>query len=719
MDSTQKRNKVTAQMDSDPSVPAAAGAFVRDPAASSTGNRILPGVDHRAQGERVTSGVTQTRQSQMDSEYGYEHGLTDLRRFSQVSISRLGPKDPLRVPEEKEKERVIPTRAGRTAAKKMAATGSKKNTRSPTGGPMASETCGSVKEEDDGVKVGMGAEEACIPDPFTPRKSLSRSPPRGLRMPSPGVEQGTAITTASSRKKAEKSVIGPLPLDEGEEDVSTDYESGRNYADSVSRMGAKSGSQTDISDGVDRPTKTAATNKRTTFKQPKAPAKKRNTSARTYQSDAGTTENDGTEGDNTEGASHMDKNRELQGWRVPERADKRIGALLDTFTQLVKALLPESDTEKVAMVDALLTRVKDIITGTDVTSVGETPTVSQATGERRSEKRKYNFTSPPVVAMPEKKRSQGTGPLSGSKAEEPWITVASKARKRTAKAVPSETVPLPNPMAQSRMENAAASECTEEIGAKLRKRNRKMINKGEAIIVPLTDKENYHKTMGEIREGLGNCQEGIRKVRLTRGGNILLELEKDPICASKVQEKLREKMGPDVLIRKLTPSATIEFRDVDPTVTVEEADARFREAMGITDGYSEKILSVKIRRGPMGTQIVSLVAPLESVRRLMEIGRLRLGLTVVTPRLIPRVTQCMACCGFGHFARECRENPNGPPICRGCGLSGHKMEECTKPLNCTLCRKDGLTGENLMHLAGGTRCPVYRREINKIRKNGG
>lgn len=247
-----------------------------------------------------------------------------------------------------------------------------------------------------------------------------------------------------------------------------------------------------------------------------------------------------------------------------------------------------------------------------------------------------------------------------------------------------------------------------------RRASKRIANRGEAILVPLADKKEYGPVLAKIREGLQGDTDGVRRVRLTRAGDILLELVKGAGDSYGIQGRIKEKMGSEFEVRRLSPLGAVEYRDVDLTVTAEEAEVRLREAIGSMGATSEPV-PIRIRRGPMGTQMITCVTSADVANKLMEACRLRIGLTYVTPRLAPRVTQCMACCGLGHYARECRVNPPGKQTCRNCGLLGHKMSECRGLTSCAICVREGLNGEEVRHLAGGTRCPAYRREVARIR----
>ena len=73
------------------------------------------------------------------------------------------------------------------------------------------------------------------------------------------------------------------------------------------------------------------------------------------------------------------------------------------------------------------------------------------------------------------------------------------------------------------------------------------------------------------------------------------------------------------------------------------------------------------------------------------------------------VYQCFKCQGFNHSAKHCEENQ----VCAKCG-GNHRLVECnTNVEKCVNCERKGHS--DLNHRTNGTKCPVYKEEVSRIK----
>jgi len=85
------------------------------------------------------------------------------------------------------------------------------------------------------------------------------------------------------------------------------------------------------------------------------------------------------------------------------------------------------------------------------------------------------------------------------------------------------------------------------------------------------------------------------------------------------------------------------------------------------------VISLRKRFGSSQLALVSL--PQEATRRLVNAGRLRIGMISCRVRIADTKIRCFCCLTFGHTADKC-EGPDRTECCRRCGETGHKAVSC-------------------------------------------
>jgi hypothetical protein len=97
-------------------------------------------------------------------------------------------------------------------------------------------------------------------------------------------------------------------------------------------------------------------------------------------------------------------------------------------------------------------------------------------------------------------------------------------------------------------------------------------------------------------------------------------------------------------------------------------------------------------------------------KKLVEKGKIRVGLAVCRIREKIIVPRCRKCWQFGHAAGDCTSRGGGV-TCFNCGAADYKAKECQQNARCTVCKIEG-------HRYDSKACPEYRKmfEAKKARE---
>lgn len=83
-----------------------------------------------------------------------------------------------------------------------------------------------------------------------------------------------------------------------------------------------------------------------------------------------------------------------------------------------------------------------------------------------------------------------------------------------------------------------------------------------------------------------------------------------------------------------------------------------------------------MRRAYDGTQTAIIVLPMIMAGRLIEQGRVRVGLVNCQVKPAEKRTRCNRCLAMGHLSKDCK-GPNREKCCRRCGVEGNFAAVCS------------------------------------------
>ncbi|XP_062713157.1 uncharacterized protein LOC134290133 [Aedes albopictus] len=209
-------------------------------------------------------------------------------------------------------------------------------------------------------------------------------------------------------------------------------------------------------------------------------------------------------------------------------------------------------------------------------------------------------------------------------------------------------------------------------GARPKVIRRSVKKKGEAIVVK-TREESYLEVLRTIRTApeLKDFGADVQKVRRTRSGEMIFELKKDSKNKSSSYKELAASVvGDTAQVRAVTPEVVLQCVDIDEITTAEEVKTAIKEQMEIGDVE----MSVRLRRGPSGTQVAAIKLPVNAADKALRIGKVKVGFSECPLRVSQQPEICFRCQEFGHLARNCR-GPDRSKLYRRCGDEGHKAQE--------------------------------------------
>jgi hypothetical protein len=229
----------------------------------------------------------------------------------------------------------------------------------------------------------------------------------------------------------------------------------------------------------------------------------------------------------------------------------------------------------------------------------------------------------------------------------------------------------------------------------------------EAIAFKITDQPkgaSYAEALKKLRGAINVEEIGckISGVRRSQGGEILLEVEKGG-ATSALATKVAEVLGSSASVRRLTPTTSIEIRDLDEGVEKEDVVAAIR----VLEGSAQcDVLSLRPSYGGTIRAIVRM--PSEAASRVVGEGKLKVGWVNCRIRACVQVTRCYKCHGYGHMANKCKR-ADSTELCLTCGLPGHKAATCTGTPSCLSCKGAGKSSFN--HRSGSGACATYKEEL--------
>ncbi|XP_071056622.1 uncharacterized protein [Onthophagus taurus] len=234
----------------------------------------------------------------------------------------------------------------------------------------------------------------------------------------------------------------------------------------------------------------------------------------------------------------------------------------------------------------------------------------------------------------------------------------------------------------------------------------KQERKTYAFVVENKDK-SYTDTLKEVKERLqkGNIGEGIKSIRSTREGKLLVVMDKDKDKIEKIKEAIVENKEMKVKQLRDGDTDTIHIRGMDALVEKCEVQKAIEEMVG-EGRYDLKMGELR----PMRDETMAITIKMErkGAEMLLRQGNIKIGYARCNLEKRVEIQRCYRCWGHGHSSKDC-SGPDRVKLCFRCGKEGHAAKDCKNEEYCPICEHSG-------HRAGSGRCENFKKELNTRRR---
>nr|XP_022910762.1 uncharacterized protein LOC111421805 [Onthophagus taurus] len=228
-----------------------------------------------------------------------------------------------------------------------------------------------------------------------------------------------------------------------------------------------------------------------------------------------------------------------------------------------------------------------------------------------------------------------------------------------------------------------------------------------AFVVENKEK-TFTETLKEVKEKLQRegIEEGIKTIKSTKDGKLLMITERDNMKAGKIREAII-KNSQDMKMKQLKDgdTETIHIRGMDALVDKQEIEKAIKDIVGET---KNNLKMGELRPMRDETRAITIRIEKKSAEVLLRQKNIKIALTRCELEKRIEMQKCYRCWEFGHPGKSC-SGPDRGRMCFRCGKEGHPAKSCPNEEYCPICKKSG-------HSTGSGRCNEFRKELNIRRK---
>lgn len=219
----------------------------------------------------------------------------------------------------------------------------------------------------------------------------------------------------------------------------------------------------------------------------------------------------------------------------------------------------------------------------------------------------------------------------------------------------------------------------------------------------------YADLLKKVKEKvIGNSQavRGIRTIREARNGEMIIVVDKED--RNGVDELKKQLSGEELEVRigKNNKEKKVILKGVDGLTTGTDVAQAISEEMGIPP---ERVKMGNFRPIVGGNKAVTISLEPTVANKLINKGKIRIGLNLCTTQERLEVVQCYKCWSYGHRRDECTSPNDMSKVCRKCTRQGHLEKDCEQNIPiCLNCKRPG-------HRAGSGSCPEFRKALDRAR----
>lgn len=231
-------------------------------------------------------------------------------------------------------------------------------------------------------------------------------------------------------------------------------------------------------------------------------------------------------------------------------------------------------------------------------------------------------------------------------------------------------------------------------------------NKGETLTIK-TDNCSYAEIVKEMKNAIKpeEIGVGIKKIRKTADGNVLIEMTKGDGQAKKLEGAIKGSLGENVNVQTFIEKYLLDIRDMEETTENDDIISGILKASAETD--ASKITVRNIREYYGGTKQALVEVPGNVAVTILKKNKIKVGLVICRVRRKTLPKRCFRCLEQGHLARFCRGKDRSQ-TCMKCGLNGHKANTCKNEPRCVICLEAGR--QNISHYLGSSNTCKYKND---------
>ena len=199
-------------------------------------------------------------------------------------------------------------------------------------------------------------------------------------------------------------------------------------------------------------------------------------------------------------------------------------------------------------------------------------------------------------------------------------------------------------------------------GAKKRQNKPRRRQRLESLLIKPAEGKSYAEVLSDIKVKINPADTGtdIRSIRLTKGGEILLDRGIETKDLQAFLDEVKTTLGKAGVVKNLVPRVALELLDLDSTTTTEDVEEALKRELEGRNGEMKVSISKPNRRG----QVIAFVEMSEQVgNKLLENSRIKIGWinSKIRPRIF--VPRCFKSSAWDtgtrpEFARDQTEVPS-------------------------------------------------------------
>lgn len=233
-------------------------------------------------------------------------------------------------------------------------------------------------------------------------------------------------------------------------------------------------------------------------------------------------------------------------------------------------------------------------------------------------------------------------------------------------------------------------------------------HRADAIVVETVGAATYADILRKVKEdpSLKELEDKVVRVKRNQKGQMMFELKKEEGAKrDALKAAVTQALGEAATVTVRTQEISIVCRDMDEVTTKEEVLEALKKQLDINSLPESAIRSMRAAYGGTQTAVISL--PFEHAKKILAVGKVKIGWTYCRVREATKPKSCFRCFDYGHLAKDCKGEDRSK-LCRKCGEGGHIAKNCDKEPSCMICStKD----KKAPHITGSSKCPKFRSSM--------